>query len=124
MAGTYDRLLQEKTKSMLRLACVLFAACPLFGETGYYAWLRYAPVDDAAARSLPAVLSVAGDSPIDRAARAPNSSAAYAACWAARCASKRVSPRRARSWQERIDDLRQIAPQLNLDAALAPDAFF
>ena len=53
-------------------ACValaqLLATAPVHAETGYDAWLRYAPITDRAARerydSLPAVVVALGDSPI------------------------------------------------------------
>src|SRR5579862_3273252 len=46
----------------IKIGCILLAAA-LHAETGYQAWLRYAPLEGAAP-SLPAVVSVAGDSPL------------------------------------------------------------
>jgi alpha-glucuronidase len=53
---------------------LLFAIAPARAETGYDAWLRYAPIDERAARerydSLPAVIVTLGDSEILDAAQA------------------------------------------------------
>ncbi len=58
----------------LLLAFTLAIGIPLRAETGYEAWLRYAPIEDAAARrrldSLPAAVVVLGDSPAMQAAQA------------------------------------------------------
>ena len=58
----------------LVLACALAAGAPLGAETGYQAWLRYAPIEDVAARkrfdSLPAAVVALGDSPVIQAAQA------------------------------------------------------
>ncbi len=47
---------------------IVFASTPLRAETGYDAWLRYAPIDDRASReqydSLPATVVTLGDSEI------------------------------------------------------------
>ncbi len=50
------------------LLFVCLVACPAPGETGYDAWLRYAPLDaslvEARLRAFPAAITVLGDSPI------------------------------------------------------------
>lgn len=55
------------------LTVFLLAAGSLRAETGYQAWLRYVPIDDAAVRqrydALPAVVVALGDSPEIRAAQ-------------------------------------------------------
>jgi alpha-glucuronidase len=57
----------------LLLAFGLSAAVPLRAETGYEAWLRYAPIEDAKARkqldTLPAVVVALDDSPVVKAAQ-------------------------------------------------------
>ncbi len=107
---------------MLRWAALLFAASRLFGETGYDAWLRYAPVDATAARALPAVLSVAGDSPIVGSARA-EILRGVRGMLGHTLRLETGLPAESAILVGAIADLRQIAPQLHLDAALAPDAF-
>jgi alpha-glucuronidase len=55
------------------IATVLFAPLTARAETGYDAWLRHAPITDAATRArydaLPAVVVALGDSPLLSAAR-------------------------------------------------------
>ena len=57
----------------LWLGFLLAAGVPLGAETGYDAWLRYAPIEDAAAKqrfdALPAVVVAVGDSPVIQAAQ-------------------------------------------------------
>ena len=54
----------------MRLCAIyaLLAAATLQAETGYNAWLRYAPVA-ATPEALPAVVTMAGESPVIASAR-------------------------------------------------------
>ncbi|MGO9270142.1 MAG: alpha-glucuronidase family glycosyl hydrolase [Terriglobia bacterium] len=65
--------LQLALAAGLLFACTLAAGVPLCAETGYEAWLRYAPIEDAAARkrfdALPAVVVALDDSPVIKAAQ-------------------------------------------------------
>src|SRR5579884_3651104 len=56
-----------------RLAALLLLCMPLHAETGYAAWLRYAPIDDSNLRQtylqLPAAITALDQSPVTQAAQ-------------------------------------------------------
>ncbi|MBS1859205.1 MAG: glucosiduronase [Acidobacteria bacterium] len=94
-----------------------------FAETGHAAWLRYAPVDEAAGRSLPAVIVAAGDSPVVGSARAELIRGVKGLFGR----TLRIAgglPGESAILVGALSDLRKLAPQLALDATLAPDAFW
>jgi len=114
---------------MLRLACLILTALavnPMVAETGHEAWLRYAAVDEAAARpyrdALPAVISSFGDG-------APIGSARQELIRGVRGMLGRTLrmesglPKESAILVGTIEDLRKAAPQLRLDATLGADAF-
>jgi alpha-glucuronidase len=107
----------------MRWVCILLAACPLFAENGSAAWLRYAPVDETAARTLPAVLVAPGDSPIIGSARGELVRGVRGMLGRTLRLTTEL-PGESAILLGTIDDLRKIAPQLKLDADLAPDAFW
>ena len=107
---------------MLRWAILVLGSGALFAETGYDAWLRYAPVDHPAAGALPGVLSVAGDSPVIGSARAELIRGVRGMLGHTLRVESGLPPESA-VLVGSIADLRQLAPQLHLDATLAPDAF-
>ena len=108
---------------MLRWTCLALLACPAFAESGYPAWLRYAPVDNSAGRSLPAVLVTAGSSPVLSSAR--NEILRGVRGMLGRTLRLETAlPAESAILAGPIDDLRKLAPQLIPDAALAPDSFW
>jgi alpha-glucuronidase len=64
---------RSQTRNLFRLGLALLAATTLRAETGYDAWLRYAPLDVATVRqyqsSVPSVVVVAGNSTVITQAR-------------------------------------------------------
>jgi alpha-glucuronidase len=111
---------------MLRTAILLLLARPLLAESGYSAWLRYAPVEEPAARvyrdALPAVITSVGDA-------APILSARDELIRGVRgmlTRTLRIEPGVGAGPSillGTLDDLRRAAPQLSLAGSLAPDAF-
>src|SRR5947209_5640510 len=108
---------------MMRWICILLAACPLFAEDGSAAWLRYAPVDAVAARSLPAVLMAAGGSPVVGSARA-ELVRGVRGMLGRTLRIEATLPAESAILVGPIEELRKLAPQLRLDATLAPDAYW
>ena len=108
---------------MLRWTCLVLLACPAFAETGYSAWLRYAPVNEAAGRALPAVLVSAGTSPVVSSAR--NEILRGIRGMLGRTLRVETSlPAESAILAGSLEDLRKLAPQLIPDATLLPDGFW
>lgn len=107
----------------MRWVFLLLAACPLFAENGSAAWLRYAPVDEATARPLPAVLLAAGDSPVVGSARA-ELVRGVRGMLGRTLRIEATLPSEGAILVGPIEELRKLAPQLKLDATLAPDAYW
>src|SRR5437764_11508719 len=114
---------------MSRLALVLtvFVSPSLLAESGIDAWLRYAVLDEAAARpyrdALPAFAASFGDSPVTITARQELLRGIRGMLGRTlRVAS--ALPQESAILLGTIDDLRRAAPQIKLDTTPAPDGFW
>jgi alpha-glucuronidase len=112
-----------RENKLMRWLCILLAACPLFAESGAPAWLRYAPVDETAARSVPAVLTVVGDSAVIGSARAELVRGVRGMLGRALRLEAGL-PTESAILACTLKDLPTFAPQVKLDGTLAPDAFW
>jgi alpha-glucuronidase len=108
---------------MIRWFCAMILAAPLAAETGYSAWLRYAAMDEASGRQIPAVIVTAGESPVMGSARA-ELIRGVRGMFGRTLRIERALPAESAILAGPIEDLRKLAPQLRLDGALAPDAFW
>ena len=114
----------------LAVLCALAAAVlqpsRVSAETGYQAWLRYAPLPEVTARQyreiVPAVVVVLGD---DGPVRAPatRSSAACVACSEGPCVSRPASRTNPRSSSAHERAAADASSALFLDGRLEPDAY-
>ncbi len=103
---------------------ICLAAAPgAWAETGRAAWLRYAPVDEAAGRVLPAVVAAGGDSPLLASAR-EELIRGVRGMFGRTLRVESGLPKESAILVGAIGELRKLAPQLALDAALAPEGFW
>jgi alpha-glucuronidase len=113
--------------SKLRLLSVLVAVAALHGETGYDAWLRYAPLEGAALDQLrqaaPAVVSVLDQSPVASSARAELIRGLKGMLGRTLRAESAI-PRENAILLGTVEEIRRAAPRLLPDIRLAPDAFW
>jgi alpha-glucuronidase len=107
------------------LACLIPAN--LHAETGYHTWLRYAALDDAAARPyravLPAVVTVVSDRAPERSAQQELIRGIRGMLGRTLRAESRV-PGEAAIVLGTVADLRRAAPTLALPESLAPDGYW
>ena len=103
------------------LVCLLLAAIPAFAESGYQAWLRYAPLDTPPPAALPATLVITGDSPVTANARA-ELIRGVRGMFSRTLRSESTIPRENAVLLGTLNDLRKLAPDLRLDATLPPDS--
>ncbi len=104
----------------------LLLAWTLQAETGYDAWLRYAPVEGTALRqydlSLPAVIVTAGDSKVIAEARAELVRGVHGMLGRTLRTESTV-PKEAAVLLGTMDELRRLAPQIPSSGPLEPDGF-
>ena len=109
------------------LSLLIIAAAALHGETGYDAWLRYAPLEGAALdqfrQSVPAVVSVLDQSPVASSARAELIRGLKGMLGRTLRAESAI-PRESAILVGTVEEIRRAAPQLLPDVRLAPDAFW
>ena len=110
-----------------KLSCALLAVLPLAAETGRDAWLRYASLDDNAARpyraSVPATIATFGDTLPVRTARQELIRGIHGMLGRIpRTAAK--LPSENSIVLGTLEDLRSSVPQLALTGELSPDAFW
>jgi alpha-glucuronidase len=107
--------------SRAALLFAILAPSPAFAETGYAAWLRYAPRQGAV--ELPAVVASFGQSPVTNSAR-QELIRGVRGMLGRTLRIEDTLPRENAILIGAIADLRSAAPQLHLDGQLAPDAFW
>src|SRR5690242_11861026 len=100
----------------------------LQAETGHNAWLRYAPLDDAAARqyreTMPAVVTLWSDSPVVDSARQELIRGVAGMLGRTLRVENRTPPQESTIMLGTLYELRAAAPQLRLDVALPPDTYW
>src|ERR1035438_3506659 len=113
--------------SKLRLLSLLVAAAALHAETGYDAWLRYAPLQGAALdqvrQATPAVASLLDESPVASSARA-ELIRGVKGMLGRTLRAESVIPRESAILIGTVEEIRRAAPRLLPDVRLAPDAFW
>jgi alpha-glucuronidase len=108
------------------LVAALLLAWTLQAETGYNAWLRYAPLEDSALRqydaSVPAVIATAGDSAM--VAQARNELVRGVRGMLGRTLRMESGvPKEAAIVLGTVDELKRLAPSLGSAGPLEPDGF-
>jgi alpha-glucuronidase len=110
------------------LACVLLGAASLRAETGYDAWLRYAPLDgEQAARYhqvLPAVVITLGESSVEESARKELVRGIRGMLSRTLREESRVPATEGAVVLGTLEEFRARAPEFHLSAQLAPDAYW
>jgi len=113
--------------SKLGLLSLLAVAAALHGETGYDAWLRYAPLEGAALdqlrQSAPAVVAVLDQSPVASSARAEILRGLKGMLGRTLCSGSAI-PKESAILVGTVEEIRRAAPGLLPDATLAADAFW
>jgi alpha-glucuronidase len=113
--------------SKLRLLWLLVAAAALHGETGYDAWLRYAPLEGSALdqyrQAVPAVVSVLDQSLVASSARSELIRGLKGMLGRTLRAESAI-PRESAILVGTLDQIRRAAPRLLPDVQLPPDAFW
>jgi alpha-glucuronidase len=108
---------------MRTLICGLIAAVIMRADTGYEAWLRYAPVQGSeASRSLPAAIFVAGNSPLLASAQ-QELLTGVRGMLGRTLRIERTLPNESAILLGTLDSIRSAAPGLALPAALANDGY-
>ena len=115
-------------RSFAILFCAVVAAtCPARGETGYEAWLRYAPLGETAARpyytALPAAAVAFGDSPVIQSAREELLRGIRGMLERTLRLEPHL-PKESAVVLGTLAELRRSAPELNLVGDLPEDAFW
>ena len=124
-----NRRQDRRRYQMLRDLCllILFAALSLHAETGYNAWLRYAPLDEPALtqyrQATPAAIVALNST-------GPESSARGEAIRGLRgmlgrtLRAETAIPKESAIVLGTLEEFRRAAPQFHLDATLAADAYW
>ena len=109
------------------LPVLLVVAASLHAETGYDAWLRYAPLDAAHTaqyhKALPAVVTTLGDSAVEVSARNELVRGVRGMLERTLREESRVPPEGAIVLGT-LDELQRGAPQFHLSGTLKPDAYW
>ncbi|MDR3699807.1 MAG: alpha-glucuronidase family glycosyl hydrolase [Candidatus Sulfopaludibacter sp.] len=101
--------------------CLLLFTAALHAETGYHAWLRYAPLEPAPA--LPAVAAIAGESPLLSSAQQEIVRGLRGMTGRTLRAESGLPPESAIVLGT-LAQLARLAPGWHLDATLAPDGYW
>jgi alpha-glucuronidase len=111
----------------LLLFAGLLAALPLHAESGADAWLRYAPLEGAAARqyraTLPAVVVSDTTPPVTRSAQDELRRGIHGMLGRA-LRLQSALPRESAIVLGTLAELKYVAPQLRIEAELSPDAYW
>jgi alpha-glucuronidase len=109
------------------LALIAFAAVGLHAETGYNAWLRYAPLDEPALtqyrQAIPAaIVALKGTGP--EASARDEAIRGLRGMIGRTLRAESTIPKEAAIVLGTLEELHRAAPQLHLDATLAPDGYW
>src|SRR5580704_195752 len=119
----------SKRSGWVRYVSVLaiFAAAGLHAETGYNAWLRYAPLDEPALtqyrQATPAVIVALSDTGLEASAR-NESIRGIRGMLGRTLRAESAIPKESAIVLGTLEELRRAAPQFHLDATLAADGYW
>lgn len=119
--------MKPETSRLIFTAALFFCCLPgAYAETGYKAWLRYRPIDDPNVKqrydSLPATLAVLNRSPVVVSAQS-EFSRGIRGMLGRTLILETEFPSRDCILLGTLDEVRHLAPNLELPSALAPDAY-